>query len=326
MTNVPPLVEVKSLVKEFRSGGGLFASKLAIRAVDDVSLSIDRGETLGLVGESGSGKTTLGRLILRLLEPTSGSVWFAGQDVFSLDARALRGLRRHMQIVFQDSSGSLNPRMRVGEAVKEPIVVHRLYKGADIDVRVAELFGEVGLDRSLIASYPHELSGGQRQRVGIARALSVEPDLLVLDEPVSALDVSVQAQVLNLLADLKERRSLTYLFIGHDLAVVHHLADRVAVMYFGRLVEQAPTMSLYQNPRHPYTQTLLSSIPSADPSDQQERISPEGEPLRSTQRPVGCPFHPRCPHPKKDERCRMEVPALTEVESGHLVRCHYSEA
>jgi peptide/nickel transport system ATP-binding protein/oligopeptide transport system ATP-binding protein len=231
-----------------------------------------------------------------------------------------------MQLVFQDSSGSLNPRMRVGAAVKEPIVVHRLATGSDADLRVEELFGEVGLDRSLVASYPHELSGGQRQRVGIARGLAVEPDFLVLDEPVSALDVSVQAQVLNLLADLKDRRGLTYLFIGHDLAVVRHLADRVAVMYFGRIVEQAPTRSLYEKPCHPYTQTLLSSVPSPDPSQPSERIILQGDVPSTTQRPSGCPFHPRCPHPKKDERCRMEVPELVEIETGHKVACHYCES
>jgi len=303
VTDHSPLVEVRDLRKEFRTGGGLFAKKHSVRAVDDVTLSIDRGETLGLVGESGSGKTTLGRLVLRLTEPTSGTVRYDGQDIVALDARALRLLRRYMQPVFQDSSGSLNPRMRVGAAVKEPITVHRLYSGPDADRRVAELFTEVGLDPSLISSYPHELSGGQRQRVGIARALSVEPDFLVLDEPVSALDVSVQAQVLNLLADLKERRSLTYLFIGHDLAVVRHLADRVAVMYFGKIVEQAPTASLYERPRHPYprhpyTTTLLSSVPSTDPSQQPERIVLQGEVPSTKHRPSGCPFHARCPHPK----------------------------
>ncbi len=326
MTSEPSLVETSGLVKEFRAGTGWFASKHTLRAVDDVSLSISQGETLGLVGESGSGKTTLGRLILRLLEPTSGTVRYDGRDVFALDARALRALRRHMQLVFQDSSGSLNPRMRVGAAVKEPIVVHRLATGSDADLRVEELFGEVGLDRSLVASYPHELSGGQRQRVGIARGLAVEPDFLVLDEPVSALDVSVQAQVLNLLADLKDRRGLTYLFIGHDLAVVRHLADRVAVMYFGRIVEQAPTRSLYEKPCHPYTQTLLSSVPSPDPSQPSERIILQGDVPSTTQRPSGCPFHPRCPHPKKDERCRMEVPELVEIETGHKVACHYCES
>jgi oligopeptide/dipeptide ABC transporter ATP-binding protein len=288
-----------------------------------VSLSIGRGETLGLVGESGSGKTTLGRLMLRLVQPTGGTVRYGGQDVFALDARALRALRRHMQIVFQDSSGSLNPRMRVGAAVKEPIVVHRLATGSDANRRVEELFGEVGLDASLMGSYPHELSGGQRQRVGIARALSVEPGFLVLDEPVSALDVSVQAQVLNLLADLKERRGLTYLFIGHDLAVVRHLADRVAVMYFGRIVEQAPTASLYEKPLHPYTKTLLSSVPSTDPAQRPERIVLQGDVPSTTHRPSGCPFHPRCPHPNKDERCRTETPALEAIEATHEVACHY---
>jgi oligopeptide/dipeptide ABC transporter ATP-binding protein len=319
-----PLVEVRNLTKDFPSGGGWFTTRHVVRAVDDVSLTIDRGETLGLVGESGSGKTTLGRLMLRLLEPTAGMVQYDGKNIFALDSRALRALRRRIQLVFQDSSGSLNPRMRVGAAVKEPIAVHRLYPRDEADRRVAELFAEVGLDTPVVNSYPHELSGGQRQRVGIARALSVEPDFLVLDEPVSALDVSVQAQVLNLLADLKGRRGLTYLLIGHDLAVVRHLADRVAVMYFGRIVEQAPTAKLYEAPRHPYTVTLLSSVPQPDPHERSERIVLRGDVPSTKRRPSGCPFHPRCPHPKKDDRCGTEVPQLVEEETEHWVACHHS--
>ena len=325
MTPAQPLVQIEDLTKEFRTGGGLFQGKHVVRAVDGVDLVIEHGETIGLVGESGSGKTTLGRILLRLLEPTSGVVRFDGQDIFALDAKALRGLRRRMQIVFQDSSGSLNPRMRVGHAVREPIVVHRLHRGPDADRRVEELFGEVGLDRSLVRAYPHELSGGQRQRVGIARALAVEPEFLVLDEPVSALDVSVQAQVLNLLADLKERYGLTYLFIAHDLAVVRHLADRVAVMYAGKLVEVAPAAALYAEPRHPYTQVLLSSVPSPDPSRPSTRVVVPGEIPSMLRRPTGCPFHPRCPHPSKDRRCASEAPGLREVEPGRWAACHYGE-
>ncbi len=256
-THPHPLVDAEHLVKTFRSGGGLFAKPGSVRAVDDVTLAVHRGETLGLVGESGSGKTTLGRLILRLLEPTSGSIRFDNTDVLALDARALRALRRRMQIVFQDPFGSLNPRMTVGAAVREPMEVHRLARGAEAQSRVTALFREVGLDPSYTSYYPHELSGGQRQRVGIARALSLEPDFVVLDEPVAALDVSVQAQVLNLLADLRERRRLTYLFLAHDLAVVRHLAERVAVMYFGKLMEVAPAEMLYAEAMHPYTASLL---------------------------------------------------------------------
>lgn len=323
VTGHPPLVAITHLVKEFRSGGGLWARRHVLRAVDDVTLSIGPGVSVGLVGESGSGKTTLARLVLRLLDPTSGTVRFDGFDVFALEAGALRLLRRRMQIVFQDSSGSLNPRMRVGAAVREPIAVHRLRRGAEADRRVAELFEEVGLHPSLTACYPHELSGGQRQRVGIARALSVEPEFLVLDEPVSALDVSVQAQVLNLLADLRDRHALTYLLIGHDLAVVRHLAHQIAVMYFGRIVEHAPVAALYDSPRHPYTRTLLSSVPSPDPSRRHERVTLQGDVPSAVHRPTGCPFHPRCPHPHKDARCRTEVPALREIHAGHEVACHH---
>ncbi len=323
MTAVAPLVDISELVKEFHTGTGLFGRRHTVRALDAVSLSIARGETLGLVGESGSGKTTLGRLVLRLLEPTCGTVWFDGRDVFALDARALRALRRHMQLVFQDSSGSLNPRMRVGAAVKEPLTVHRLYSGSEADRRVAALFGEVGLDPALVTCFPHELSGGQRQRVGIARALSVEPDFLVLDEPVSALDVSVQAQVLNLLADLKERRGLTYLLIGHDLGVVRHLADRVAVMYCGRTMELAPSADLFDRPHHPYTTTLLASVPSPVPAAKAEYPTLQGEVPAGKERPSGCPFHPRCPHQRKNELCQTEPPPWREAGDGHHVACHH---
>jgi peptide/nickel transport system ATP-binding protein/oligopeptide transport system ATP-binding protein len=320
-----PLLDVRELVKEFRSEAGWFGKRAVLRAVDRVSLSIARGEALGLVGESGSGKTTLGRSVLRLIEPTSGTVRFEGTDVRALDAARLRKLRRRMQIVFQDPYGALNPRMTAGAAVREPIEVHRLASGHEADARVAALFREVGLDPSYVDHYPHELSGGQRQRVGIARALSVEPQFVVLDEPVSALDVSVQAQVLNLLADLREQRALTYLFIAHDLAVVRHLADRVAVMYLGKLMELASAPAIYARPLHPYTTSLLSAIPDPDPTVRRERIVLHGEVPSARRPPSGCVFHPRCPHPKKDKRCRNAVPELREVEAGRWAACHYAE-
>jgi oligopeptide/dipeptide ABC transporter ATP-binding protein len=321
----PPLVEVEHLVKVFRTGGGLFGARHAVRAVERVSFNISRGETVGLVGESGSGKTTLGRLLLRLLEPTSGTVRFDGVDLFTLDGSSLRALRQRLQIVFQDPSGSLNPRMTVGAAVREPMIVHRIVRGAQADERVAALFREVGLDPSYMTAYPHELSGGQRQRVGIARALSVEPECIVLDEPVSALDVSVQAQVLNLLAELKERRGLTYLFIAHDLAVVRQLADRVAVMYFGKLMELARAGALYEQPLHPYTTSLLSAAPAPDPNREQQRLVLKGETPSAHRPPPGCVFHPRCPHPKKDARCSSEPPVLDKMDRGRWVACHYAE-
>ncbi len=317
-----PLLSVQRLVKEYRSSGGLFSKPSPLRAVNDVSFDITRGESIGLVGESGSGKTTLGRLILRLVEATSGRVFFDDVDVFNLDTRSLRSLRRRMQIVFQDPFGSLNPRMTVGAAVREPIAVHRIARGNDATAAVVRLFQEVGLDPSYIDRYPHELSGGQRQRVGIARALSVEPEFLVLDEPVSALDVPVQAQVLNLLADLRERRNLTYLFIAHDLAVVRHIAHRVIVMYLGKFMEMAPAASTYTEPLHPYTSSLLSAVPVPDPREQRERIVLRGDMPDPRKPPTGCVFHPRCPHPKKDERCRSEVPMLREVAENRWVACH----
>ncbi len=325
MTHGHALAEVRALVKEYHVGGGLFRPRAALRAVDGVSLAVARGETLGLVGESGSGKTTIGRCILRLAEPTSGEVRFDGEDVLALPPARLRALRRRMQIVFQDPYGSLNPRMRVGAAVREPVEVHRLEPKGSAAARVRALFAEVGLDPTYVDRFPHELSGGQRQRVAIARALSVEPDFLVLDEPVSALDVSVQAQVLNLLADLKRRRELTYLFIAHDLAVVRYLADRVAVIYLGTLMEVASSTALYAAPLHPYTVSLLSAVPVPDPDRRRARIVLSGDAPSLRRPPSGCLFHPRCPHPQKSDRCRAEAPPLREVRPGRWVACHYAE-
>ncbi len=267
------LIDVAHLTKTFVRGGGLFARGTPVVAVDDVSFSIATGETFGLVGESGSGKTTTGRCVLRLVEPTSGSVRFDGEDVLAMNAARLREARRHMQIVFQDPYGSLNPRMRAGAIVEEPLVIHRLGERPARRARVAELFDLVGLNPAHIERFPHEFSGGQRQRIGLARALALNPSFLVLDEPVSALDLSVQAQVINLLMDLQQRLKLTYLFIAHDLGVVRHICARVAVMYRGRIVEMGPTEALFASPQHPYTRALLSAIPIADPDAVRQRIT-----------------------------------------------------
>jgi oligopeptide/dipeptide ABC transporter ATP-binding protein len=319
------LLEVLHLARHFpgpRTWLGLGPPRSVVRAVDDVSFAIAPGETLGLVGESGCGKSTIASTILRLIEPTSGAVRFEGRDVLALPKSELRALRRRMQIVFQDASSALDPRMTVRRMVREPLEIHGLARGDARDVRVAALLEEVGLSWELADRYPHELSGGQRQRVGIARALSVEPAFVVCDEPVSALDVSVQAQVLNLLAELRARRQLTYLFIAHDLAVVRHIADRVAVMYLGRLVEVAPAPALYAAPRHPYTSALLSAVRVPDPQVKLQRIALPGDPPSAARPPAGCPFHPRCPHPDKNERCRTELPSLREVAPGHQAACH----
>jgi peptide/nickel transport system ATP-binding protein len=331
VTATAALLEVDGLVKYYpggRSWLGFGKPRSVVRAVDGVSFAIAPGRTLGLVGESGSGKSTVARSILRLTEPTAGEVRFDGRNVFALSSRELRSLRRRMQIVFQDPYSSLNPRMTVRQTLREPLAIHRLAAGADAERRVAALLEEVGLDPRLGDHYPHELSGGQRQRVGIARALSVEPVFIVCDEPVSALDVSVQAQVLNLLSELQQRRRLTYLFIAHDLAVVRHIAERVVVMYLGKIVEQGPAAVVYQTPRHPYTRSLLSAIPVPDPGAARKRIVLSGEVPSPAHPPSGCPFHPRCPHPKKDERCRTDPPPLREVtpvgEGGHFAACHFS--
>jgi len=267
-----PVVEVSHLTKHFVRNAGLLQAGTLVKAVDDVSFAIDAGETFGLVGESGSGKTTTGRCVLRLIEPTSGSVRFRGEDVLGFSRRRMREARREMQIVFQDPYSSLNPRMRARQIVEEPLVIHRLGNSTERKTRVAELFELVGLDTAHLSRYPHEFSGGQRQRIGLARALALNPTFLVLDEPVSALDVSVQAQVINLLVDLQQKFTLTYLFIAHDLRLVEHICTRVAVMYLGKIVEMGPTASLFATPQHPYTRALLSAIPVPDPDAPRERI------------------------------------------------------
>ncbi|HEU4698817.1 MAG TPA: dipeptide ABC transporter ATP-binding protein [Gemmatimonadales bacterium] len=319
-----PLLSVRDL-KKYYTAGGLFRAKAPpVRAVDGVSFDVGRGETLALVGESGCGKSSVGRTILRLQEPTAGTATFDGADVFRLDRERLRALRRRMQIIFQDPYSSLNPRMTVGEAIAEGIEIHRLARGTEVRRRVEALLAEVGLDPSYARRYPHEFSGGQRQRIGIARALAVEPSFIVCDEPVSALDVSVQAQVLNLLADLQRQRGLSYLFIAHDLAVVRQIAHRIAVMYLGHIVETGPTEAVLADPRHPYTQALLSAVPEPDPALQRDRIVLHGDLPSPSSPPPGCPFHTRCFHPLRSERCRAEYPELRPVHET-LAACHYAE-
>jgi oligopeptide/dipeptide ABC transporter ATP-binding protein len=318
------LLQVRDLVKHYHPGGLIHAAP-PVRAVQGVSFDVAPGETLALVGESGCGKSSVGRTVLRLQEPTSGSATFEGADLFSLDRVALRKMRRRMQIIFQDPYSSLNPRMTAGAAIAEGIEIHRLAGGKEVGRRVGALLEEVGLDPGSATRYPHEFSGGQRQRIGIARALAVQPSFIVCDEPVSALDVSVQAQVLNLLADLQRERGLSYLFIAHDLAVVRQIAHRVAVMYLGRIVEEGPTEALLRAPRHPYTVALLSAVPEPDPARQRARIVLGGDLPSPSQPPVGCPFHPRCFHPLRSERCRTEEPPLRPV-GGTLAACHYAES
>jgi oligopeptide/dipeptide ABC transporter ATP-binding protein len=317
---------VERLAKAYRQSRGPLRPPATLVAVADVSLAIARGETLALVGESGAGKSTLARCVVRLEDPDAGRMLYAGEDIGTLRGAALRGFRRRVQIVFQDPHGSLNPRMRVGTAVREPLEVHGIARGPDADARVAELFGEVGLDPDLRGCYPHQLSGGQRQRVGIARALAVGPELLVLDEPVSALDVSVQAQVLALLRDLQERRGLTYLFVAHDLAVVRQMADRVAVMYLGRIVEEAPAERLFADPRHPYTRALLAAVPTPDPGAPPPRLVLRDDPAPTADAAPGCPLYPRCPHPRREDRCRTEPPLLRDVGPGQRAACHFGDA
>lgn len=315
MTN-QTLVEVKNLTKHFPA-----AHKQVVRAVDDVSFIIQRGETFGLVGESGCGKTTVGRCLLRLIEPSSGEIRFDGRNLTELNRAELRGLRRSMQIIFQDPYSSLNPRMKVGQIIVEPLVVHKVGSKSEQREKVAELLRVVGLDPDYANRYPHQFSGGQRQRIGIARALALNPDFIVADEPVSALDVSVQAQVVNLLQDLQAQFGLTYLFISHGLAVVKHISSRVGVMYLGKLVELAAADDIYSQPLHPYTQALLAAIPNPEPQAAKRQVKKlSGDPPTPLNPPAGCRFHTRCP--QAIERCKLEEPKLMEVLPGHWAACH----
>ncbi|HTV88772.1 MAG TPA: dipeptide ABC transporter ATP-binding protein [Stellaceae bacterium] len=317
-----PLLSVRDLVKNFPLNGG-FLSRAAeqVHAVDHVSFDIAAGETLGLVGESGCGKSTTGRCILRLVEPTSGEIHFAGRDVGMLSRAALRSLARDVQIIFQDPYASLNPRMTVGAIIGEALIIHRLTRTRrEFAARVVELLETVGLGADHVRRYPHEFSGGQRQRIGIARALAVSPKLIVCDEPVSALDVSIQAQVINLLEDLQQKFGLTYLFIAHDLSVVEHISNRVAVMYLGRIVELASAHDLYATPKHPYTQALLSAVPIPDPTMKRQRIRLQGDVPNPIHPPPGCHFHPRCPAAMPI--CAAEIPPAKRLAPGHTVACH----
>ncbi len=321
-----PLVEVEDLYKYFPIHAGLASRHVGdVKAVDGVNFTIERGETLGLVGESGSGKTTVGRLLLRLLPVTKGKIRFDGDDVLTMSRGDLRRLRREMQIIFQDPYASLNPRMTVGDIIAEPLRIHGLARGKAVGERVTELLRQVGLQPYHANRYPHEFSGGQRQRVGIARALAVDPKFIVCDEPVSALDVSIQAQVINLLEDLQAQLGLTYLFIAHDLSVVRHISTRVAVMYVGKIVEIADREALYVNPLHPYTQALLSAIPIPDPAleKRRKRIVLTGDIPSPVNPPSGCRFHTRCPI--AFERCKVEEPPFKEYAPGHFAACHWVE-
>ncbi len=329
-----PLVELRGLSKHFatkvpwakreRTLLRTFTRRTAtLRAVENVDLSILPGETLGLVGESGCGKSTLGRTLLRLLEPTAGKLFFDGQDITAMPQRQLRGLRRQMQMIFQDPYASLNPRMSVGATLAEPLIIHDLAKNAaERRRRVDELLDRVGLGADVANRYPHEFSGGQRQRVGIARALAVSPRFIVCDEPISALDVSIQAQIVNLLSDLQEAENLTYLFISHDLKIVQHIADRIAVMYLGRVVELGPARQVYRDPRHPYTRALLSAVPVPVPGAASKRVVLQGDVPSPLSPPPGCTFHPRCPEPNKIPECKTEIPALRVLSNGCQAACH----
>ncbi len=319
-----PLLRVRGLVKHFHlPRRSLFHAPDVVRAVDGVSFDIWRGKTLGLVGESGCGKTTTGRAILQLMRPTAGAVYFEGTDLCQLSDKDLRPFRKGIQIIFQDPYASLDPRVTIGTAIAEPLMIHKICQTKEeARERVQELMRRVGLNPYFINRYPHEFSGGQRQRIGIARALAVDPDFVVLDEPVSSLDVSIQAQILNLLQDLQAEMDLTYLFIAHDLRVVRHISDRIAVMYLGLIVELARGLDIYDAPLHPYTQALLSAVPWTDPrlARQHQRIILEGEVSSAANLPSGCRFHPRCP--MAEDRCRVEAPALREVRTKHWVACH----
>lgn len=323
------LVSVKNLVKRFPINGGILQREVAsVKAVANVSFDIRKGETLGLVGESGCGKSTLGRTLLRLIEPSSGNIFFRGKEITHLPFKELRKLRRNMQIIFQDPYASLNPRMTVEDILKEPLLIHKLCNSRQEERRrVFKLLDLCGLRREAISRYPHEFSGGQRQRICIARALAVEPEFIVCDEPVSALDVSIQAQIINLMMDLQKELGLTYLFIAHDLKVVEHISTRVAVMYLGKIVEEASSEDLYANPKHPYTKALLSAIPIPDPSYHKERIILKGDVPSPVNPPEGCYFNPRCPIAK--DNCKITPPELKPVDTSsgvHSASCHYIDA
>jgi oligopeptide/dipeptide ABC transporter ATP-binding protein len=319
-----PLLEIEHVTQHFPVKSGVLIDRTVakVHAVDDVTFSLNAGETLGLVGESGCGKTTLSRTVLRLLDPTSGTIRFHGEDITTSSRRAMRPYRREMQMVFQDPFASLNPRKRVAQILGTPLKAQGV-GGSEVDVRAQELLDRVGLRREHINRYPHEFSGGQRQRIGIARALAMNPKLIVLDEPVSALDVSIQAQIINLLEELQDGLGLTYLFVAHDLSVVRHVSDRIAVMYLGKIMELSPAAGLYDKPIHPYTEALLSAIPIPDPREnrRRERIVVSGEPPNPINPPPGCVFHTRCP--RATEVCRTVIPPLTQYPGGHLAACHH---
>jgi len=320
-----PLLEVKHLKKYFPIKGGVFSKTIGyVYAVDDVNFTLARGETLGLVGESGCGKSTTGRAILRLIEPTDGELYFEGEDITKLEKSAMRALRREMQIIFQDPYASLNPRMTVGSIIGEPLEIHKIARGSEKEERVASLLQKVGLRAEDMRKYPHEFSGGQRQRIGIARALALNPKLIVCDEPVSALDVSIQAQVINLLEDLQAEFSLSYLFIAHNLNVVEHISNRVAVMYLGQIVELASDEDLYKDPQHPYTEALLSAVPIPDPTIKKKRIILEGDVPSPINPPKGCHFHTRCMY--KEKICEEVEPEFKDIGGGHWVACHFRPA
>jgi peptide/nickel transport system ATP-binding protein len=320
-----PLLEVQRLKKHFPIKGGVFSKTIGyVYAVDDINFTLEKGETLGLVGESGCGKSTTGRTILRLIEPTEGVIYFEGQNITDLDKGAMRALRREMQIIFQDPYASLNPRMTVGSIIGEPLEIHKIAKGSEKEERVASLLQKVGLRAEDMRKYPHEFSGGQRQRIGIARALALNPKLIVCDEPVSALDVSIQAQVINLLEDLQAEFGLSYLFIAHNLNVVEHISNRVAVMYLGQIVELASDQELYKNPQHPYTEALLSAVPIPDPTIKKKRIILEGDVPSPINPPKGCHFHTRCMY--KEKICEEVEPEFKDIGGGHWVACHFRPA
>ncbi len=323
------ILEVKNLKKYFPIRKGLLQRVVGnVRAVDDVSFAIHENEVLGLVGESGCGKTTVGRTILRLYDPTAGEIWYHDQDenrvdIANIGQKEMKPLRRQMRMIFQDPFSSLNPRLTVKDIISEPLFIHKVAAGREAEDRVSELMKAVGLDPAYMRRYPHEFSGGQRQRIGLARTLSLSPRLIIADEPVSALDVSVQAQVLNLLQELQERLGLTLLFVAHDLSVVEHISDRIAVMYVGRLVEVAKTTELLTNPIHPYAEALISAVPPADPAIKLDRIIMEGDVPSPANPPSGCVFHPRCQYAK--DTCKQEVPTLQEVKPGHWASCLYAD-